>query len=261
MPDFDSESHESRKPELSAPLVHSAHNARFADFLRLTRHAGRIPEAGGKVNWKTYEYEYCEKLLECLEGSPKHIRQSNNLSKLIDGLEFLKGGDEHFIHENDSVVIKYTYGNNFGMCLNVYPEDMPGYDGPTVIPTGNFNHQYYLLRWMLLNAAFGPITSFLGMIPPEQSRNERLPALAIGQMRLPGDNPPLKRIISSFRKLGFVHISEHAYYRPKDNLLLGDAAPRNVRIIDDEIIPFDAVAERPKGKTKALCLLKASKYS
>lgn len=47
--------------------------------------------------------------------------------------------------------------------------------------------------------------------------------------------------------------SEHSYYRAADNVLLGDAAPRNVRLEHGEIVPFDAVAEHPTGSAQDWC--------
>ena len=39
-----------------------------------------------------------------------------------------------------------------------------------------------------------------------------------------------------------------------------DAAPRNVRFVDELILPFDAVVEQPKEEIQKLCILKAEKY-
>ncbi|MDP3851488.1 MAG: hypothetical protein Q8Q59_13350 [Luteolibacter sp.] len=241
------------------PSLLATQNAGFKAFLHITANVLPVPEDCRGVDRKENQYGYCEKLLECLEATKSLRDQSDELTQIIDGLEFIRGGDEHLIHEGAGTVVKLTYGNNFGMKLNVYPE-MPGYLDATVIPTGNEDHRYYLRRWMLLNEIFLPITTFRGMAPPQDEQGERLPRLSISQPLLDPENPPATRIAKSFREIGFIHISENAYYRPMDNVLLGDAAPRNVRFVDELILPFDAVAEQPEGEIQKLCILKAEKY-
>ena len=60
--------------------------------------------------------------------------------------------------------------------------------------------------------------------------------------------------MKGFRKIGFIEVSEHSYYRKDDNVLLGDAAPRNIRFENGVLIPFDAVAEHPEGIAKEWCV-------
>ena len=68
------------------------------------------------------------------------------------------------------------------------------------------------------------------------------------------ENPTHQEIVEGFRKIDFIEVSEHSYYRAADNVLLGDAAPRNIRFENGVLIPFDAVAEHPEGIAKEWCV-------
>lgn len=48
---------------------------------------------------------------------------------------------------------------------------------------------------------------------------------------------------------------------PEDNILLGDAAPRNIRFENGTLVPFDAVAEHPEGLAKRWCTERIKKSS
>jgi hypothetical protein len=74
---------------------------------------------------------------------------------------------------------------------------------------------------------------------------------------LPPENPTYQAIVKGFREIDFIEISENSYYRIDDNILLGDAAPRNVRFEDGIIVPFDAVAEHPSERARQWCINKA----
>jgi hypothetical protein len=65
---------------------------------------------------------------------------------------------------------------------------------------------------------------------------------AISQRELPPENPTHQEIVKGFCEIGFIEVSEHSYYRKDDNILLGDAAPRNIRFENGTLVPFDAVA-------------------
>jgi hypothetical protein len=130
-----------------------------------------------------------------------------------------------------------------------------------VISSGNPDPRYYLNRWASLNRIAPPITRFEGLLPPDflkgVLKGEKLPRPAISQRFLSANNPSQREIIQGFRKIGFIEVSEHAYYRIEDNILLGDAAPRNIRIENGTVIPFDAVAEHPSGAARDWCVVKA----
>ncbi len=74
------------------------------------------------------------------------------------------------------------------------------------------------------------------------------------------ETPSYQAIVKGFREIGFIEVSENAYYRIEDNILLGDAAPRNIRFEHGTIIPFDALAAKPTGAARQWCAEKAKRY-
>ncbi len=223
---------------------------------------GEILSRCGEVGWKAFGERCYECLLGGLGRTPEQIALNARLAKKVEAQVDFQGGDEHFISlpEADSGdrVLKWTYGDNFGLRLKVFEVD-PDAMNQHVISTGNPDPRYYLNRWIILNRIAAPITRFEGLLPPDFLKGEKLPRLAISQRMLPPENPTLQAIIRGFRDIGFIEVSEHAYYRTEDNILLGDAAPRNVRFESGTIIPFDAVAEYPHGAARDWCIKKAAR--
>lgn len=224
---------------------------------------GAILSECAEVGWKAFETRCCACLLEGLGGTPKELGRNISLAAEIDDRQAFEGGDEHYIllpgaHATERV-LKWTYGDNFGLRLKVFEHD-PELMNHHVISSGNNDPRYYLRRFMILNRIGPPITRFEGIIPPDFLGNERLPRLVISQRELNPENPSLRDIVRCFREIGFVEVSEHSYYRKEDNILLGDAAPKNVRIENGVIIPFDAVAEHPEGSALEWCIGKTRNH-
>lgn len=236
-------------------------NLTFRSCVEALPEMGEILSGCGEVGWKAFGERCCEYLMGSL-GKIPGIAERNLKAGIIphDRTDFI-GGDEHYISlpnsEAEGRVFKWTYGDNFGLCLKVYEIDPDGMNRH-VISTGNPDPRYYLNRWIILNRIAPPITRFEGLLPPDFRKGEKLPRLAISQRILPPENPTLQAIIRGFRDIGFIEVSEHAYYRTEDNILLGDAAPRNVRFESGTIIPFDAVAENPSGAAREWCTMRAA---
>jgi hypothetical protein len=237
-------------------------NLTFRSCVEALPEMGGILSGCGEIGWKAFG----ERCYECLMGglgrTPEQIALNARLAEKVEARIDFKGGDEHFISlpETDSGgrVLKWSYGDNFGLCLKVFEIDPDGMNRH-VISTENPDPRYYLNRWIILNSIAPPITRFEGLLPPDFRKAEKLPRLAISQRILPPENPTLQAIIRGFRDIGFIEVSEHAYYRIEDNILLGDAAPRNVRFENGTIIPFDAVAEHPYGAARDWCIEKAER--
>ena len=248
----------------SAPSVRESLNSGFQACIDAIPGVGDILSKCSEIGWKAVEEECCQYLLECLAGSPEEADRKFQIASQVDGKEQFHAGNEHYIFlpsdDDQSRVVKWTYGNNFGLKLNVYENDPAGMD-QNVIPTGNMDPIYYLRRWIILNTIAAPITRFEGLLPPDFLRGERLPRLSISQDMLPPENPNYQEIVRAFRRIGFINIAENAYYRIEDNVLLGDATPWNVRIVGKGIIPFDAVAENPIGEACSWCRPKAERKS
>jgi len=245
------------------------------DRLRHERNGGfqacldAIPEVGAilsrstEVGWKAVEEECCQYLLAQLGGTARQAEEHFAVAASSDQRTVFEGGSEHYIllpaDDTQDNVVKWTYGNNFGLKLKIYEID-PESMSQNVIGVGNIDPRYYLKRWIILNTIGLPITKFEGLLPPDVAAGERFPRLAISQKELPLLNPSHRDIVRAFRDIGFIEIAEDAFYRPEDNVLLGDAAPRNVRIVRGQIVPFDAVAEHPGGAERAWCEKQADRH-
>lgn len=246
------------------PAIEQCRNQRNSGFqacIDALREMGEILSGCSEVGWKATEEKSCTCLLEGLGGTPEAISRNLTLANRVDDTQSFEGGDEHYIllfskEQRDQRVLKWTYGDNFGLQLKVFEHD-PDLMNHHVISSGNPDPRYYLNRWIILNKVGPPVTRFEGLLPPDFLHNERLPRLAISQRELPPLNPTHREIVTGFRKIGFIEVSENAYYRLEDNILLGDAAPRNIRFESGTLVPFDAVAEHPEGFAKEWCINKA----
>ena len=93
---------------------------------------------------------------------------------------------------------------------------------------------------MLLNHLGDYQTRFEGFLPPEE--NLRLPRICVSQPTLDTPNPTREEIRDLLKSFGFLPISLDAFLNFESGILLTDAAPRNVRIVDGAIALFDAIA-------------------
>ncbi|MEO8614096.1 MAG: hypothetical protein ABI600_03065 [Luteolibacter sp.] len=236
--------------------VRAARNKGFRDCIDAIPEMGSILSKCSEIGWKAFEEKCCEYLLARLAGTPADAESKFKVTRELHHQVDFEGGDEHHLalsaNEEARRVFKWTYGNNFGLLLKVYEIDPQGMN-QNVISSGNPDPCYYLRRWIILKNIGPPVTRFEGLLPPDFLNGERLPRLSISQRMLPPENPSYQEIINAFHKIGFIEVAENAYYRENDNILLGDAAPRNVRIVNGVIIPFDAVAEQPSGNAKEWC--------
>jgi hypothetical protein len=64
----------------------------------------------------------------------------------------------------------------------------------------------------------------------------------VSQPALIGANPTRRQIREALREYDFEEISEDAFL-DENSILLADAAPRNVWILDNIPVPFDVIAE------------------
>ncbi len=233
-------------------------NSGFQACIDSLSEMGAILSECAEVGWKAFEEKSCQYLMGCLGGTSAELERNCQVAAEAHAQTEFEGGDEHYIllfseEHRDQRVLKWTYGGNFGLHLKVFEID-PDAMNQRVISSGNPDPRFYLNRWVILNNIGPPITRFEGLLPPDFLRNERLPRIAISQRELPPENPTHQEIVKGFRKIGFIEVSEHSYYRKDDNILLGDAAPRNIRFENGVLVPFDAVAEHPEGIGKQWCI-------
>jgi hypothetical protein len=227
----------------------SPENRELASIIRELE--GILP-GGPEIDWERLRGRCGEVLREITRTSTK----SRELTALIGGAEYFVGGDEHHIIRVDSEpdrVYKVTHGDNFGCRSYFSPED-PELRGHFHGET-NADPFFYLKRWLLLNSIGAYQTRFEGFVPSEKPG--WLPRICISQPELPGSNPTPREIRVSLQQYGFLEVSEAAFFHPEALLLLTDAAPRNVRIIEGIPAPFDAIAWTPSGKVLEWCVKQA----
>lgn len=218
----------------------SAENRELAGVIR---ELGGLLPSGAEVDWQESRGRCGEVLRELTRRSAK----SRRLTDLLAGSPYFVGGDEHHVIRVISApdrVFKFTHGDNFG-CKSYFspvdPELIGHFHGET-----NADPFFYLNRWRLLNSISDYQTRFEGFVPSEKPG--WLPRICISQPELPGTNPSPQDIREALGQYGFHEVSVGAFFHPDTRLLLTDAAPRNIRIVEGIPIPFDAIAQLASGR-------------
>lgn len=181
--------------------------------------------------------------IEALKVLSQTDDKTDRLLHLLNHVEYEEGGDEHVLFRVDSEpgrIFKATFGDNFG-CRSNFDRLDPELTGKHFNATGNEDSIFYFRRWVILNALGGFKTRFEGILPPEQPH--WLPRICISQPWLDGGNPGEEIISKAMTYAGFREISRGAFFLKEAGVLLTDAAPRNVRLMEGRAIPFDAIAE------------------
>ncbi len=93
---------------------------------------------------------------------------------------------------------------------------------------------------MLLNHLGSYQTRFEGVLPPEEGH--LIPRFCVSQPVIEAENPTPVEIELALASHGFEKIGMDAFLNFQLRILLTDAAPRNVRIVDGSIALFDAIA-------------------
>jgi hypothetical protein len=212
-------------------------------LVEVIRELGGLLPGDPQIDWQ----ELRGRCGEVLEDLARRSEKSRRLTELLEGSAYIVGGDEHHvihIPSDADRVYKLTHGDNFG-CRSYFspvdPELIGHFHGET-----NADPFFYLNRWVLLNSISGFQTRFEGFIPPE--RPGWLPRICISQPNLPGTNPTPEEVRDALSHYGFYEVSIGAFFHPANRLLLTDAAPRNVRIVEGIPVPFDAIAQLANGR-------------
>ena len=75
-----------------------------------------------------------------------------------------------------------------------------------------------------------------------------MPRICMSQPVLDAPNPSRKDIRENLAAYGFENISEDAFLHFENRILLTDAAPRNVRLVEGTLALFDAIASLVANK-------------
>jgi hypothetical protein len=213
------------------------------ELARVVRELGELLPSGLEVDWQ----EFRGRCGEVLSGIIRDSIESRRLIDLLAGEQYFVGGDEHHVIRvptDPERIYKLTHGDNFG-CRSYFspvdPELIGHFHGET-----NADPFFYLNRWGLLNSIGEYQTRFEGFVPAE--RSNWLPRICISQPALPLENPTPKQIREGLANYGFQEISPPAFFHAGTHILLTDAAPRNVRVVEGNPIPFDAIAKVASGR-------------
>jgi hypothetical protein len=231
----------------------------FEDTLPANRElAARVRELGGvlpgdrQVDWQENRNRVRD-ILRGLAAEGDEARRTAGLTARLQGAQFILGGDEHDILRIETEadrVFKLTRGNNFG-CRSYFspadPELVGHFHGES-----NADPFFYLNRWRLLNSISEFQTRVEGVVAPE--RPGWLPRFCLSQPVLPGGNPTHRALREALGKYGFVEVSEAAFFDRERHILLTDASPRNVRVIDGHPVPFDVIAQVISGRLLDWCM-------
>ena len=223
--------------EVDWQLVENAspENRRLGEVLR--RLEG-IYSGDSSLDWKESRRR-CVEVLTAQLNSPEN---NASLVKRLQGAEYEIGGDEHWIvrlEEDSDRVYKLTNGDCFG-CRPYFSSFDPDGIGKNFHGSINEDPIFYLRRWMLLNQLGEYQTRFEGFLPPECRL--RMPHICVSQPTIDAPNPTRREIHLLLASFGFVEASLDAFLDPRSRVLLTDAAPRNVRIVDGSIALFDVIA-------------------
>lgn len=190
------------------------------------------------IDWQGSRQRSADALASFLESSQK----SHELISRLQGADYVIGGDEHFVvrvDDDPERVFKITHGDAFGFHSFFSAQD-PDLTGKHFHGSINEDPTLYLRRWMILNSFTDYISRFEGLLPPDGKL--RMSRVCVSQPALDSPNPTRKEIRDRLAEYGFERISEDAFLHFENRILLTDAAPRNVRIIDGNLALFAAIA-------------------
>lgn len=213
----------------------TSENLELAGIVRLLEQAAGSRPA---FDWEADSVQSAQILEDVASRDAKSVA----LTARVEGLESARVGDEHTliaVTDDPERLYKATHSDVFG-CRSFFSPHDPDLEGKHFHPTGCGDPTFYLRRWMILNFITGLETRFEGFLPPEDGL--RLPRICVSQPALMGSNPSRRQIREALREYGFEQISEDAFL-DNDGILLTDAAPRNVWIVEGIPVPFDVIAE------------------
>lgn len=217
-------------------------NLELAAFIR---ELARLHGGGAPVDWGRLGARCSEILFEFHETHEGSLE----LTRHLQGAQYEVGGDEHHLVEvsdQPERLFKLTHSDCFG-CYPYFSMFDPDLMGKHFHATCNDDPIFYARRWMILNFIGGFRTRFEGVIPPQDRM--KVPRICISQPQLGGGNPDRSRICQGLSEYGFEAVSEDAFIHFGTGILLTDAAPRNVRIVNGVTVPFDAIATIANDRT------------
>jgi hypothetical protein len=188
-------------------------------------------------------------------GAPTLASQKKNLTQWASGLGLLldpesitstltRGGQEHdFLREGERV-FKITRNGVFGLSPGIELALVSSAQDARRFHLWEASPLEYLERLHLQNLLVPGLNALEGLIV--QPGDEM--AIVTSQPRFDIVPVTAAEIDAWFASLGFVKITDAAYYRAEDNLGIFDAHDKNlVRADEDVLVPFDVIPCHPAG--------------
>ena len=121
---------------------------------------------GNSPTRSNHDSVICRSISMVVGGSHQHTIYLRKGSPISDDTQSFEGGDEHYlllpVGESFGRVLKWTYGDNFGLQLKVFEHDLELMNHH-VISSGNPDPVKYLKRWIILNNIGPPINRLEGV--------------------------------------------------------------------------------------------------
>ncbi|OYV06133.1 MAG: hypothetical protein CFE26_07925 [Verrucomicrobiales bacterium VVV1] len=188
-------------------------------------------------------------------GPPTLACQKENLRQWADRLGLLldhqsiasrltRGGQEHDFFREGERVFKVTRNGVFGLSPGIELALVSSGQDARRFHLWEASPLEYLERLHLQNLLVPGLNAFEGLIV--QPGDDM--AIVTSQPRFDIVPVTTAEIDAWFASLGFVKITDAAYYRAEDNLGVFDAHDKNlVRADEDVLVPFDVIPCHPAG--------------
>ena len=214
-------------------------SAETVELDRIARHVGELLQGNAPID-REGSRQRCHDVLRELGSC---CEKSTRLRHRIASAVTVVGGSEHLLirlPDEPERFFKATFDDNFG-CKTEFFESDPELTGRHFHASGNADPIAYLWRWIYLNSIGRYQTRYEGILPP--AKPGQLPRICVSQAVLPAVNPTDDQVKHALSKYGFARICTEAFLHEDSGILLTDLHPRNIRIVDGEPVPFDAIAE------------------
>lgn len=185
-----------------------------------------------------------------LAWQKENLRQwSEHLGLLLNPEELpqkvLRGGQEHDLYHDEIAdrYFKVTRNGVFGLSPRIELSLVSSADDPRRFHLWEASPMEYLERLHLQNLLVPGLNTLEGLIV--QADGDM--AIVTSQPRFDIVPVSTREIDEWFSSLGFVKITDAAYYRIDDNLGVFDAHDKNLVRADEVLVPFDVIPCHPAG--------------
>jgi hypothetical protein len=155
----------------------------------------------------------------------------------------IRGGQEHDFFREGERVFKVTRNGVFGLSPGIELSLVSSSEDPRRFHLWEASPMEYLERLHLQNLLVPGLNTLEGLIV--QADGDM--AIVTSQPRFDIVPVSTQEIDEWFSSLGFLKITDAAYYRVADNLGVFDAHDKNLVRADEVLVPFDVIPCHPSG--------------